>query len=396
MPRTLEWKHGDFTDTASYVVACRTKKKIGLDDGNGHQQVVSIDKWGSALYKVGQWTVKVDMLSSKYVLTLTRKLPADDRMDVNFEEGTIPSVKVRIGPAERNYEAVSAVVIQPNQVVRVTTDVTPDPGPGPVPGPSPVPGPKTVTRTAVKPADADKQKELEAKLTAAEAEKKELQKKLEAAGKAKKGLEDKLQAAEDRAADAEKLRDLAQKSADAIAGSRIEELMTALKEAKKALGKELQARLADAEKADGENRALRTGVENAEKDLNVKKAEQKVLADSLTKLKGELADLDMDCEAAGRELDTLKLRLGDDEDTAELMREEPLLKDNSALRTLERVRGELEAAEKRMGLVIRLREKLNSSIQQTILSGSGFIPLSEEQGGGEADGDGSGPAEADP
>ena len=84
------------------------------------------------------------------------------------------------------------------------------------------------------------------------------------------------------------------------------------------------------------------------------------------------------------------------EDTAELMREEPLLKDNSALRTLERVRGELEAAEKRMGLVIRLREKLNSTIQQTILSGSGFIPLSEEQGGGEADGDGSGPAEADP
>ena len=390
MPRTLEWKHGDFTDTASYVVECRTKKKIGLDDGKDHQKVVSIDKWGSALYQVGQWTVKVDMLSSKYVLTLTRKLPADDRMDVNFEEGTIPSVKVRIGAAERNYEAVSAVVIQPNQVVRVTTDVTPDPGPGPVPGP------KTVTRTAVKPADADKQKELEAKLTAAEAEKKELQKKLEAAGKAKKGLEDKLQAAEDRAADAEKLRDLAQKSADAIAGSRIEELMTALKEAKKALSKELQAKLADAEKADGENRALRTDVENAEKDLDAKKAEQKVLADSLTKLKGELADLDMDCEAAGRELETLKSRLGDDEDTAELMREEPLLKDNSALRTLERVRGELEAAEKRMGLVIRLREKLNSTIQQTILSGSGFIPLSEEQGGGEADGDGSGPAEADP
>lgn len=389
MPRTLEWKHGDFTDTASYAVECRTKKKIGLDDGNGHQQVVSIDKWGSALYKVGQWTVKVDMLSSKYVLTLTRKLPADDRMDVNFEEGTIPSVKVRIGPAERNYEAVSAVVIQPNQVVRVTTDVTSDPGPGP--------------KTVVKTTDADKQKELEAKLTAAEAkrkaaeaEKKELQKELEAAGKAKEDLLEKLQAAEDRAADAEKLRDLAQKSADAIAGSRIEELMTALEKAKKALSKELQAKLAEAEKADGENRALRTGIEDAEKDLNAKKAEQKVLADSLTKLKGELADLDMDCEAAGRELETLKSRLGDDEDTAELMREEPLLKDNSALRTLERVRGELEAAEKRMGLVIRLREKLNSSIQQTILSGSGFIPLSEEQGGGEADGDGSGPAEEDP
>lgn len=105
----------------------------------------------------------------------------------------------------------------------------------------------------------------------------------------------------------------------------------------------------------------------------------------------------MDCEAAGREAETLKQRLGDDEDTAALMQEEPLLKDNSALRTLARVREELEAAEKRIGGVIRLREKLNDTIHKTIAdsSGTGFIPLSAERGG-EDDGVGSGPAEQDP
>lgn len=56
-------------------------------------------------------------------------------------------------------------------------------------------------------------------------------------------------------------------------------------------------------------------------------------------------------------------------------------------KTLETVERELDAAETRMGRIIRLREKINNVVQAAILVGNGTIPLSEELGGNRNGGD---------
>ena len=115
--------------------------------------------------------------------------------------------------------------------------------------------------------------------------------------------------------------------------------------------------------------------------LSGKTAETEELKQELEKSAAMLELKTLDCEQARQTLDSLRERGLSDEDTLELMRAEPFLKGNSVGKTLETVERELDAAETRMGRIIRLREKINGAVQRAILAGDGTLPLSEDLGG---------------
>ncbi len=365
---TLEWKTESAGTGATYELQCRVTKRIGLDDGKDHQQLIGAGTWDSStLYRVGQWAVGTKTAGKLCIMTLKRKLPADDQMEINFEEGIVPKLQITFdGKTDetRTYTGVSIVKILPGQRVLITTNAE-DPSASPAP-PAP-------------PRPAKNDEEIK---------------------KLRKQVEEALA----KLAEAEKTRDLAlgevkglregKAALEKAAGTRLEELLTALRGSKESLEGELKKLAEDAEKAQEELRRL----EQEKKKIEDKNHEAEELKSSLEaeleSLRGAEEGLSLDCEAARRELEELRERLGDDEDTMTLMQEEPFLKENSVTGTLEQVHKELEAAEKRIGLIIRVREKINGMIQNTILGGDGTVPLAEELGG-KRNGDGSGSEEED-
>lgn len=125
----------------------------------------------------------------------------------------------------------------------------------------------------------------------------------------------------------------------------------------------------------------RAALAATQKALSDKTAEAERLNQELENSAALLELKTLDCEQARQTLDSLRERKLSDEDTLELMREEPFLKGNSVRKTLETAERELDAAEDKIGLIIRLREKINGAVQTAILAGDGRIPLSEELGG---------------
>ena len=395
----LNVKHSGFTGEAEYQLECRVTRRIGLDDGAGHQQLITVAKVPHAVYKVGQWTVEASTAGRLCALRLKRKLPAEDQMEVNFEEGTIPSLKLKLrmeGAEERSFNDVSNVLIQPNKVVRVTVECSGEDGGGSGGGTGSGTGSGTGGGGA-----SETEKQLAAareKLAAAEKAKQDLEKKQAAAEKTKQNLEKKLAVAEEGRTEAERLLTLVQRDKAAlekVAGARIEELLEVLNAARDALDEAQRAQLEELNKLNEENRRLEEAGKAAESEKEKAEARKAELEREAAILRGAKESLELDCEAIARELETLRRQLGDDEDTAELMEEDPCLKDNSVPETLEQVRKELAAAEERLVLVIRKREKRNAAIQDTIRNGNGSIPLSDERGE-ETDGDGSGAEETDP
>ena len=157
---------------------------------------------------------------------------------------------------------------------------------------------------------------------------------------------------------------------------------------------ELIALLAEAEKlvqtADEQRqRLVETRGRIATLEREVEEAKQE--AAQLDKLE-EARTLDL--EAARADLEELKAQLSADGQTSDLMASDPFLLGNSVRKTLDKVRKELLAAERRIGAIIRYRETYLGGVHQAIWSGDGSIPLENDLQRG-YDGDGSTAAEED-
>ncbi len=160
----------------------------------------------------------------------------------------------------------------------------------------------------------------------------------------------------------------------AAAEGRLEESLADLRRESERLDRAFKGKLSEAEALSGKAR-------ETARALSDKTAEAERLKRELANSAALLELRELDCQQARRTPDSLRERGLSDEDTLELMRQEPFLKGNSVRETLEAVERELDAAENRLGLIIRLREKINDAVQMAILAGDGTLPLSEELGG---------------
>lgn len=93
--------------------------------------------------------------------------------------------------------------------------------------------------------------------------------------------------------------------------------------------------------------------------------------------------LSLDCDAKKDEIQNLRRRLQEDEDTIQLIQNDPCAKGLPVAKNLEAAEKALTAAEKRIGWIISIREKVNGSVWDAVVSasGAGFVPLDDELGG---------------
>ena len=124
--------------------------------------------------------------------------------------------------------------------------------------------------------------------------------------------------------------------------------------------------------------------------VNDKRAENEKLRRRLSEVKSEedsilglRDDLHEEMDVARERLDEIRNHLGTDSDILTLMQEEPFLKGMSVRKLLDEAEKTLDRAEQRIGNVVQLRERINSTLLNTILSPSedGTVPADNEFGG---------------
>ena len=124
--------------------------------------------------------------------------------------------------------------------------------------------------------------------------------------------------------------------------------------------------------------------------VHEQKTKNEKLRQSLTKAESEKNailglrdDLREEMDAARERLEEILDRFGADSDILTLMQEEPFLKGTSVRKLLDEAEKTLDRAEQRIGAVVQLRERINSTLLNTILSPSadGTVPMDDEFGG---------------
>ena len=370
----LEWKYNGFESEAIYKLRCKKiTKQIYLNDGKGHRQLITIDRWNESKFRVGEWIIESSPAGMNCILKLIRKLPADDKLEISFEGWIIPEMGISLQAEDnlvRRYSHVSEILILPNNLLRVTASA--DTGTDDTKT-----NPDKDAYTALKEKLQETEKARDIALTKLE----ENQRTMEVLETAlKEELQETREARDSALAEMEKNRQ-AMKALEKAASTRTEDVLKALQADHSSYNAKLRECLENIESEQTVIGHLTEDYEKADKrikDLEMRKTE---LEGKLVSLRSAEENLRLDCDAAARELDGLTIRLGEDEDTLELLQEEPFLKGNSVSETLRQVRLELEAAERRLGVIIRVREKINSMVQSTILTGDGKISLNEELGG---------------
>ena len=138
--------------------------------------------------------------------------------------------------------------------------------------------------------------------------------------------------------------------------------------------------------AEGKLEELREEQDNTEKKtketekeierLKQKKEEQEKAGRTLE----EIVLADLDALKNGRE--ELMRRYQLDEETMALLESDPVLRAAGAAETMEEIRKQLESLEKKIGFLIRVREKINRDLVGSITSlGGGVVPAETETGG---------------
>ena len=384
--KDMEWIHSGFTSAAEYELHFQSAERILLISSKGPQMELTTDRLNHIFYAVGKWSVEAGTAGKTGVtLRLRRRLPADDTMEIRLEGDRCPQVTISLllGANEsKTYSNVAGVQIIPNQMIRVKADSA-----------GSVSSTASSAPRSPDPAQDRALKEVEEKLKETESQLKETintrdlaLKELEIYRKTVKTLESAVTA---------HAEDLLQKLPEEL-----ETMSATLQNRLKALDAErrdvvkIKDEITAAEKNIKAVRHEKEELDTKLVDLRTREAvlrqEKEELDTKLTKMHAVEEDLKLDCDNASKELESLRRQYEDDLDTASLLQEEAFLKNNSLLNTLEQIRKELDAAEKRIGLIVQVREKINARIQGAILAGDGQIPLAEELGG-KADGIGSSP-----
>lgn len=333
-----EWRRVETGAFAGYLADIKGLKSDEIRlSARGEGWPFIIPESGHGIYRFGGWIVEAVVNEEEGAeLIFTHSLPADDGIFLLFRNPA-PFVRVAApledGSETRTFEQVTEIEFAPGQAVRVMTN---DPD-----VPNIQPGENI---------QANIQDNISSEVIA------ELKSELKLERRNNARLQD-------------------------IIDGQLDNLLENLRGEQEQLDRELAEKASFLEET-------RNAVAARSRELDERRLELARYENTLENLRGEMEQSaalielrKLDCETVRRELDGLREQNFSDQDTLELMREEPFLKGNSVRKTLEDAARSLEAAEKRLGLIIRLREKINESVRKTILIGDGTLPLSEELGG---------------
>lgn len=92
---------------------------------------------------------------------------------------------------------------------------------------------------------------------------------------------------------------------------------------------------------------------------------------------------DLDVERVQAELVEQRERLMEDSDVLALLADDPVLRVTSVNGAVEKIGKALDSAEKRLTMVVRLREKIDNAVYDTILRGDGTVAARIETGDGD-------------
>lgn len=134
------------------------------------------------------------------------------------------------------------------------------------------------------------------------------------------------------------------------------------------------------EQLDKDNESCCTEMKGIKTNIEELKKKQEELLREREQLNGVEEVLTLDCTEKQEEIRELKQQADLDKETIELLEDDRLLKKNSVAKTIENIEKELEAVERRIGLIIKIKETIGNKVQNTVLSGDGTISSEEEAG----------------
>lgn len=119
-----------------------------------------------------------------------------------------------------------------------------------------------------------------------------------------------------------------------------------------------------------------------EKESNICKLNEsfKDLEEELQTLETKREILDLDCANASYEISGIKERLQLDEETASLLEDDIVLKKGTISNSLVELYNEIEVIEKRIALILKLRQRFNHHVTGAILTGNGDLSSELEEG----------------
>ena len=115
-----------------------------------------------------------------------------------------------------------------------------------------------------------------------------------------------------------------------------------------------------------------------QQDLEKKKLELEI---KLRKAEEMREALELDCDLAQKELEDIKERLSLDDNTIELLNDGHKLKYGTVTKTFDKMKEELSVVEDRIAFILKVRKKIDRSVEDAILRGDGTIRLDDETGG---------------
>lgn len=131
-----------------------------------------------------------------------------------------------------------------------------------------------------------------------------------------------------------------------------------------------------------------------QEQLSDLQAQRASLQEELDTLESQEEFLTLDSQEAQRRINGLRTQVNLDADTLAILEDDHILTRGCVSSTLEEVQEKLDAAEKRIALIIRFRTTYNASVDHAILSGDGSISY-EDETGGVSSGDGAAATEPD-
>lgn len=339
----VEWRQESPSDSAAFRLKIACDTSVRLDDGQGRQQLLGAKKLPHELYRYGCWMAELIRGDGVREVGLQRLRSAERSLRIGFEGGMVGQVEIcqlfQGSPESRVYINVSGVTILEDLTVRVECQ------------------------------EQSSQSRQPDGLSRQESDR--LLRELEGLKLAAVAAQNELEA--ERCANRE-LQELLTASGD--------ELIAGLGREKDRLSEALAKKLERAQAAWQEFQEVQARLEEAELQCRAAERERVGLQRELDEAEAWLEVKTLDCEQAQAELNCLRSQMDDDGNTLALMEEEPFLTGNSVRRTLEEITKKMEAAERRMGQIIALRERINDTVQQAITRGDGVLSIGEELGGG--------------
>lgn len=373
----IEWSCADMTGASErYLLTLHTAAKVAVVDGHGNQQVLGSRERVHERYRVGDWSVEATFPQTDAIALLLVPAQGAPKIDLVFQEQRIRGVDIEAwGDSQHahSFSDVRSVTIAPGN--KLVVDGQGDP-----------------INPVVQGMPSEEVEALRAELEQARAQRDDLQRQLDASGTQAGDLERRATEAEEQAREAQRQLQEQRARADALrnaAEGRLADMLAHAQAERAVLDPDLQTLVDAIAQQQAEADGISAQISDAQRRQEELRGEIERLTQERDEIMQRVEEIDsLDCQRAREEVEELRLRYEANEQTVDLMRDDPFLTGNSVRRTLERVTDQLAAAEKRIGLIVAYRETYLHEVQQSVNMGGGVLPLSQElERGYDVDGD---------